>query len=139
MTKRAVSWFIKIDVEDGPHLSSSGKIDCDAIENVRVQFMKEDNKENTVLVQPSELSMIDFIFIKSDEYGDPKNQLSYRFSEGDKEQDNSDPIILDKDHFLTSNELIKLFKKSPKAIKFTNKTTKNAIVDVVIARKATNG
>jgi len=140
MTKRTVKWFIKVEVEQGPTLTSSGKINSDAIEYVRVELMKEDNKETIVSIQPGELDMIDFMLIKSDKYGnDPKNQLSYRFSEGNKEQDHSESIILDKDHFLTSNELIKLFKKAPKDIKFTNKTTENVVVDVIIARKAVKG
>lgn len=134
---KGVKWSMRVDVDDGPTLSSSGKIESDAIETVKITLVAEDTpEEKIVLVQPGDLSMIDFVYIKSDQYGDLDNPLSYKFSEGNKQTDNSETVRLDKDHFLTSNELLKLFKKSPKQIKFTNGTGKDATIDIVLARKA---
>lgn len=132
-----VKWSIRVDVDDGPTLSSSGKVDSNALGTIRVDLPAEEPpQEKAVLVQPGELPMIDFIFIKSTEYGDSTKSLSYKFSEGNKQTDNSDSVRLDREHLLTSNEIIKLFKKSPKQIKFTNSTEQDVTVDIVIARKA---
>jgi hypothetical protein len=125
-----VKWNISVYVEEGPSLVSSEQIITDAVDAIAVE-LKGGATDEKVLVQPSSLANIKFICIKSDTY----EKISYKFSE---ESGDSEEIPLDKAHFLTSSSLIKLFKKAPKTIKFTNKNPANvkpAKIDIVIARE----
>lgn len=138
---KEVKWSINVYVEDGPNLSSSGAIQTEAVDTVSVSVpaTATDTKPKTVLVQPSNKSEIDFIYIKADQYGTSDKGLQYSFSEGDTPTDQTSPIRLDKEHFLTSNELIKLFTKSPKKIIFSNKTGNDVMVNIVLARRMPTG
>jgi hypothetical protein len=122
-----VKWNISVYVEEGPSLISSEQIITDAVDTVTVT-LKAGDANIPVLVQPSSLDKIQFICIKSNMY----ENLSYKFNDGD----DSEPIVLDKAHFLTSSSLIGLFKKAPKTIKFSNSSEKDAKIDIIVARQA---
>lgn len=137
-------------VEDGPTLTSSGRLDSEGSEkvhsvttiNVTVPTTKvidagppEKNTETVVSVQSGSLDDFEFIFIKSDQYDADK--LWYKFAEkSDVPDDDSKEMIFEKDHILTSGELIKLFEKAPNFIKFTNHTDKDANINIVVAKRA---
>jgi hypothetical protein len=123
-----VKWNISVYVEEGPTLVSSEQIVTEAVDAVTV-ILKPGDKDKPVLVQPSPLDKIHFICIKSDRY----ESLEYIFNDGTAD---SDKLLLDKAHFLTSTSLIGLFKKAPKTIKFSNSGTNDAKIDIVVARQA---
>jgi hypothetical protein len=129
---KSVKWNLSASVEGGPTLTSSDSIDADAVDIVNVQVDKETTIDKAVDVQPGDSSEVMFIYIKSNVHGDVK----YKFTDstGDSSQ-----VVLDKDHIITSMELAKLFGKPPNQIKFVNNsTTTDAIIDIVVARKATS-
>lgn len=128
MTK-SVKWNLSVYVEDGPTLTSSEDFNAEAVDVVSIKVNKASN--STVDVQPGELPEVKFIYIKSDLYG----KVKYKFKSG------ADPpsaeLTLDKDHILTSVELVALFKVSPNKIIFTNSdVAKDANLQVVVARSA---
>jgi hypothetical protein len=128
MTKR-IKWNLSVHVEGGPSLSSSEDMDADAVDVVSIKVSK--SSSSTVDVQPGELNEVQFLCIKSDLYDDVK----YKFNDGSTD---SAEVILDKDHFLTSGQLVSQFEVSPNKVKFTNSNaTTDANVEVIVARSAT--
>jgi hypothetical protein len=126
---KIVKWNLSVYVEDGPTLTSSEDFNAEAVDVVSVKVNKATNA--TVDVQPGDLPEVKFIYIKSDLPG----KVKYKFKSG------ADPpsaeVTLDKDHILTSVELVALFKVSPKQIIFTNSdVAKDANLQVVVARSA---
>jgi hypothetical protein len=88
----------------------------------------------TADIQPGDLDEVKFLYIKLKET-DLYSKVKYKFNDGTTD---SEEVKLDKDHFLTSSELIKLFKISPNKIKFTNSDTNTAAsLEIVAAREAT--
>ena len=129
---KSVNWNLSVFVQDGPTLTSSDSINADAVDILNVQVDAETTTDKAVEVQPGDSSEVMFIYIKSNVHGDVK----YKFTDstGDSSQ-----LVLDKDHIITSMELSKLFGKAPNRIKFVNNsTTKDATIDIVVARKATS-
>lgn len=126
MTK-SVKWNLSVNVEDGPSLTSSETMDADAVDVVSVEVA---NGESTVDIQPGELGEVQFVYIKSDLH----SGISYKFK--DDEDAESPSVDLDKDHTLTSKNLIALFTKSPNKIVFTNSNPDAANIEVVVARSA---
>jgi len=132
MTK-SVKWNFSVYVEGGPSLSSSEDMDADAVDVVSIKVPNQGS--STVDVQPGELDEVQFLYIKSDIYDDGAGGVvKYKFSDG---TNNTDEVILDKDHVLTSAELVALFEYSPKKATFTNTNAKDANVEIVVARSAT--
>lgn len=128
MTKN-VKWNLSVYVEGGPSLSSSEDMDADAVDVVSIKVPKAGS--STVDVQPGELDEVQFLYIKSDLYDDVK----YKFNDGTTD---SAEVILDKDHVLTSSELVARFEVSPNKATFTNSNaTTDANVEIVVARSAT--
>lgn len=126
---KSVKWNLSVYVEDGPSLSSSEDMDADAVDVVSVKVAKAGS--STVDVQPGELDEVQFLYIKSDLYNDVK----YKFNDGTTD---SAEVTLDKDHILTSGELVARFDVSPNKITFTNSNaTTDANVEIVVARSAT--
>jgi hypothetical protein len=126
---KSVKWNLSVYVEDGPTLTSSEDFNAEAVDVVSIKVNKASN--STVDVQPGELPEVKFIYIKSDLYG----KVKYKFKSG------ADPpsaeLTLDKDHILTSVELVALFKVSPNKIIFTNSdVAQDANLQVVVARGA---
>lgn len=119
-------------VEGAPTLTSSEDTKTDAVDAVSVSVEKGGNA--TADVQPGSLDKVKFIYIKLEET-DLYGKVKYTFNDGTTD---SDEVTLDKDHFLTSGELIKLFGVSPNQIKFTNNDADtDASVEIVVAREAT--
>lgn len=126
-----MKWNLSVSVEGAPTLTSFEDTDTDAIDSVSV--VVEKNASFAVEIQPGSLDEVKFLYIKLHE-SDLYKKITYKFS--DENGDSSD-VILDKDHFLASGELIKLYGKSPKTITFTNSDNDSgATIDVVVARKA---
>ena len=131
MTK-AVKWNFNVYVEEGPTLTSSDKIDAEAVDIISIPLEKGANVSATVDIQPGDLDEVKFVYIKlkSGTYG----KVKYKFNDGSAD---SAEIVLDKDHIVTSNELVKLFLISPNKIIFTNTDVDVAAdIEVVVARKA---
>ena len=104
-------------------------MDADAVDVVSIQVPK--GGTSTVDVQPGELDEVKFLYIKSDLYDDVK----YQFNDGTTD---SAEVKLDKDHVLTSSELVARFEVSPNKATFTNSNaTTDANVEIVVARSAT--
>jgi hypothetical protein len=131
---KSVKWNLSAYVEDGPTLTSSEELDTQAVDVVSIKVDK--GKTSTVDVQPGDLGEVQFIYIKSDLYDDPDDKgkrVQYKFIDGEKK---SVVVRLDKDHILTSGNLVKMFQTSPKMIEFTNEKGIDANLQVVVARKA---
>jgi hypothetical protein len=131
---KSVKWNLSVYVEDGPTLTSSEELDTQAVDVVSIKVDK--GKTSTVDVQPGDLGEVQFIYIKSDLYDDPDDKgkrVQYKFIDGEKK---SVVVRLDKDHILTSGNLVKMFQTSPKMIEFTNEKGIDANLQVVVARKA---
>lgn len=128
MTK-SVKWNLSVFVEGGPSLSSSEDMDADAVDVVSIKVPS--GGSSTVDVQPGDLKEVQFLYIKSDLYDDVK----YKFNNGTKD---SAEVTLDKDHVLTSGELVAQFEISPNKVKFRNvNLSTDANVEIVVARSAT--
>ena len=110
---KAINWNLSVNVEDGPTLTSSEVFSAEAVDVVNVEVNKA-SSDVTVDVQPGDLPEVKFIYIKSDLPG----KVKYKFKSG------ADPpsaeVILDKDHILTSVDLVARFNVSPNKIMFTN-------------------
>lgn len=123
-----VKWNLSVYVQDGPTLASSEDMDAEAVDIVSVKVEK--TKSSTKDIQPGELDEVKFMYIKSDLY----DKVKYKFNDGTSD---SEEVTLDKDHILTSGELIARFKVSPKKITFTNSSPDtDANLEVVVARSA---
>jgi pantothenate kinase len=116
-------------VQDGPTLTSSHNIDADAVDILNVKIDAGTTTDKVVDVQPGDSSEVMFICIKSNVHDDVK--YMFTDSTGDSSQ-----VILDKDHIITSTEVAKLFGKAPNQIKFINNSSTDAVIDIVVARKA---
>lgn len=128
-----------MSVQDGPTLTSSGELavqeEVDAVDSLNINAIP--GKITTVSVQSGDLEDIEFFYIASDQYGDgAAATISYTFSDETEGTDGSQTITLEKPHMLTSGNLMKLFIKAPKEIMIDNKTTSDAHIDIVLARKA---
>src|SRR5438093_13472735 len=100
MTK-SVKWNLSVYVEGGPSISSSENMNADAVDVVSIKVAK--NASSTVDVQPGQLDEVKFLYIKSDLYDAVNGGVKYQFNDGTT---NSDEVILDKDHVLTTGELV---------------------------------
>lgn len=127
MTK-FVKWNLSVYVEDGPTLTSSEDLNAEAVDVVSIKVDRP--MSSTVDVQPGELEEVKFLGIKSDLY----DRVKYKFNNGATD---SEKVTLDKDHILTSGELVARFKVSPNKITFANSSAyKDPNLDVVVARSA---
>jgi hypothetical protein len=130
-----IKWNLSVHVEDGPTLTSFEEISAEAVDILNFQVVRGTTTSSplTVEVQPGNLDNIHFLYIKSDLYKD----IKYKFRDSVAAAD-SDEIVLDKDHIMTSNALIRLFEKPPNQIKFSNESsTTDANIKIVVGRKAT--
>jgi hypothetical protein len=127
---KSVKWNLSVYVQDGPTLTSSDSIAAQAVDILNVEIPAGTTTDMPVDVQPGDSSEVMFVYIKSNVYGDVK----YKFTD---DTGASSQVVLDKDHIITSTELAKLFGKAPNKIHFVNSSTTNAIIDIVVARKAT--
>jgi hypothetical protein len=98
-------------VQERPTLTSSDSINADAVDILNVQV----DKETTTTTTTTDKAI-------------------------DVQSGDSSQVVLDKDHhIMTSRELGKLFDKAANQIKFVNNsTTTNAVIDIVVPRKATS-
>jgi hypothetical protein len=123
-----VRWNLSVYVEDGPTLTSSEDLTAEAVDVVSITVLK--STSSTVDVQPGELQEVKFLCIKSDLY----DNVKYKFNNGTSD---SEEVTLDKDHILTSGQLVARFKVSPNKITFANSNSeKDANLEVVVARSA---
>ena len=130
---KSVKWTLSVAVEGAPTITSSEDTQTDAVDVISISVDKGETV--TADIQPGDLDEVKFLYIKlkeTDLYG----KVKYKFNDGTT--DSEMELKLDKDHFLTSNELIKLFKISPNKIKFTNSDSNTAAsLEIVAAREAT--
>lgn len=132
MTK-TVKWNLNVYIEEGPVLISSNKIDAEAVDIISIPIDKGANVTATADIQPGDLDEVKFVYIrlKSGTYG----KVKYKFND---DSNDSAEVVLDKEHILASNELVKLFLVAPNKIIFTNTDVNVAAnVEVVVAREAT--
>lgn len=128
---KSVKWNLSVSVEGAPTLTSSEDTMTDAVDAVSVVI--DATKSKTADIQPGDLDEVKFIYIKLKEK-DLYGKVKYKFNDGTTD---SSEVTLDKDHFLTSGELVKLFEISPNKITFTNShATAAADIEVVVARTA---
>ena len=131
MTKN-IKWNTTIYVENGPTFAYDDAISSEAVDILNFQVAKGTTSEVNVDVQPGSLDALNFLYIKCD--GPP--EVKYKFNDGTSD---GKVLVLDRDHLITSTEIIKLFEKAPKLIKFTNSNTeKDANIKIVVGRKATH-
>lgn len=128
---KSVKWNLSVSVEGAPTLSSSEDTTTDAVDAVSVVI--DATKSKTADIQPGDLDEVKFLYIKLKEK-DLYGKVKYKFNDGTTD---SAEVSLDKDHFLTSGELVKLFEVAPNKMTFTNShATVAANVEVVVARTA---
>lgn len=124
-----MKWNLSVFVEDGPTLTSSENMSAEAVDVVSLRVGGAGS--STADIQPGALDKVEFLYIRSDLYNDVK----YKFNDGTTD---SAEVTLDKDHILTSGQLIARFGVSPKKITFTNSNTATpANIEIVVARSAT--
>lgn len=128
---KSVKWNLSVAVEGAPTITSSEDSQTDAVDVISISV----NKSSTITadIQPGDLDEVKLLYIKLKEK-DLYGKIKYKFND---DTNDSVEVILDKDHFLTSSELVKLFKISPNKIIFTNSDSNTvAGLEIVVARKA---
>ncbi|MBE9533941.1 MAG: hypothetical protein IMF03_03005 [Proteobacteria bacterium] len=133
MTEK-INWTLNVQVVGGPKILASDTIDVDAYDKIDVTI-EPDASEKEVQIQPGDLGQVQFLLIKSDQYGDG---LTYKVNDA-----SSDAIItLDALQVLIGDGAVGLFKGSPEKLLFTNNLVSDgdkipASIQILVGRKAT--
>jgi len=126
-----VAWNFNISIEKGPSMSLADSFETEAYDKISVQIEAGAN-DKSVAIQPSALDKINFICIKSNQYGpdppDVTKTITYKCGNGD-------PITLDQAHVLIGTSLIGLLQ-NVQTFKFTNTTDDPADIEVLLGREA---
>ncbi|MCL4436303.1 MAG: hypothetical protein M1503_02930 [Thaumarchaeota archaeon] len=127
---KSVRWSFNLSVDGGPTKTLAGSFDADGVDMLSVTIAKNTVSDESVEVQPGDLSDVKLLYIKSSLHDD----VSYKLSDGTTD---SDSIVLDTDHVLNSSEIVKVIGTAPKIIKFQNSnTTTDANIEILVARSA---
>lgn len=131
MTEK-INWTLNVQVVGGPKILASDTIDVDAYDKIDVTI-EPDASEKEVQIQPGDLGQVQFLLIKSDQYGDG---LTYKVNAA------NDEIKLDALQVLIGDGAVGLFKGSPEKLLFTNNLVSDgdkvpASIQILVGRKAT--
>lgn len=131
MTEK-INWTLNVQVVGGPKILASDTIDVDAYDKIDVTI-EPDASEKEVQIQPGDLGQVQFLLIKSDQYGDG---LTYKVNAA------NDEIKLDALQVLIGDGAVGLFKESPEKLLFTNNLILDgdkipASIQIFVGRKAT--
>lgn len=131
MTEK-INWTLNVQVVGGPKILASDTIDVDAYDKIDVTI-EPDASEKEVQIQPGDLGQVQFLLIKSDQYGDG---LTYKVNAA------NDEITLDALQVLIGDGAVGLFKGSPEKLLFTNNLVSDgdkipASIQILVGRKAT--
>ena len=131
MTEK-INWTLNVQVVGGPKILASDTIDVDAYDKIDVTI-EPDASEKEVQIQPGDLGQVQFLLIKSDQYGDG---LTYKVNAA------NDEIKLDALQVLIGDGAVGLFKESPEKLLFTNNLVSDgdkipASIQILVGRKAT--
>jgi hypothetical protein len=132
MTEK-INWTVNVQVVRGPKIFVSDIIDVDAYDKIDVTI-EPDASDKEVQIQPGDLGQVQFLLIKSDQYGDG---LTYKVNDV-----NNDAIKLDALQVLIGNGAVGLFEESPAKLLFSNELELDGVkipasVEILIGRKAT--
>ena len=132
MTER-INWTINVQVVGGPKILASDTINVDAYEKIEVTI-EPDASEKEMQIQLGESGQVQFLLIKSDQYGD---DLTYKVNDPTK-----DAIKLDALQLLIGDGAAGLLEEAPEKLLFTNKLVSSgdkipASVQILVGRKAT--
>jgi hypothetical protein len=129
----SVSWSITLQVSGSPAVSvARAPIDVEATDRIEAVIAPGDT-DKVLEIQPSSLSAVHLLLIKSSSYGD---HITFKVSDGTGTVDSS-PITLDSPQ-LFSGGGVAVFDRAPHQLKFTNTSTdKPAAVEIHVARDAT--
>lgn len=131
MTEK-INWTLNVQVVGGPKILASDTIDVDAYDKIDVAT-EPDALDKEVQIQPGDLGQVQFLLIKSDQYGDG---LTYKVNAANGE------IKLDALQVLIGDGAVGLFKESPEKLLFTNNLVSDgdkipASIQIFVGRKAT--
>src|SRR3990170_8352504 len=89
MTER-INWTINVQVVGGPKILASDTINVDAYEKIEVTI-EPDASEKEMQIQLGESGQVQFLLIKSDQYGD---DLTYKVNDPTKDAIKLDALQL---------------------------------------------
>jgi hypothetical protein len=122
-----IFWTLNVQVSGGPKLSGSNTIEVDAYDMVEIAIPQGETKE--VMIQPDELANIEFLLIKSDQYGDAGHRITYKVDGLE--------VVLDSLQVFIGNGAINLLQSKPDKITFINHLDNiDATVQILVGRKA---
>ncbi len=126
MTEK-INWALNVRVFGGPVIVASDTIDIDAYDKIEVSI-ETGASEKEVQIQPGGAGQIQFLLIKSDQYGDA---LTYKVN--DKA---NDAIRLDALQVLIGDGAVGLLKVPPEKLFISNGLASSASIDILVGRKA---
>lgn len=129
-----ISWTLNVQVESGPKISESKTITVEAYDKIEVTI-KDKATEEEVWVQPGDKGQVQFLLIKSDEYGD---KLTYTVNVAATTSSIS-IIKLDALQLFMGDGVAELLdkNKAPEKLFFTNNLGKDVSIEILVGRKAT--
>ncbi len=129
MTEK-INWNLNVQVLEGPKIQDFNTVSIDAYDMIDVTIeAKGEDKE--VQIQPGGEGQVQFLLIKSDQYGD---SLTYKVN--DKAATNI--IRLDAMQVFIGNGSVGFLGGSPAKLFFTNKLdSEEANIKILVGRKAT--
>jgi hypothetical protein len=123
-----INWTLNVQVVEGPKTSASDTITVDAYDKIRVTVGVGASESKVVEVQPGPAGRVQFLLIKSSQYGDA---LTYKVNNA------GNAIKLDAPQLLIGDGAVGLLGASPPTtLGFTNNLAQDANIEVLVGRKA---
>lgn len=125
-----INWAFNAQVASGPKVAAAETVDVDAYENIEVLVPKKGIADGSAAVGivPADTGRVLFLVIKSDNYTDAL--LSYKVNA------NADAVALDTQQVFIGAGSVGLLGTAPVKLTFTNKGSKDALVRILVGRKA---
>lgn len=129
MTEK-INWNLNVQVLEGPKIQDFNTVSIDAYDMIDVTIeAKGEDKE--VEIQPGGEGQVQFLLIKSDQYGD---SLTYKVND----KDATNIIRLDAMQVFLCNGSVGFLGGAPAKLFFTNKLdSEEANIKILVGRKAT--
>lgn len=136
-----INLALNVQVVGGPKVLISKSKDVQAYDKIEV-VLEPDGVPKSVEVQPGDAADVSFLLIQSSVYSATLLPLTYRVSDGSSDFPDSTsvppkaPIALDEPHLYFGKGAVSALGVSPKIIRFTNSTTKQAAIEILVGRDA---
>jgi hypothetical protein len=123
-----ISVLLNVQVVGGPKISEAKTLDVQAYDKIDVTIA-DGAADEDVEIQPGGAGQVQFLLIRSDQYGD---KLTYKVNSA-----GASPVILDAQHVLIGAGAVGLLGAAPTKLLFSNALGKVATVHILVGRKAT--